>query len=157
MQRSSLDEVHEAFATFSRSSAWTRVHDLLDMADVAGVRWFRHDLSHAEILRVWLPHHVHSGEEVVPPSGQRIADVLDNRFLPGVCTDHMEHFCGPDYGPVILTDFVLRDADRRDGYDEIRPKNGDWIHLDGLHRMLQWARSHASGTLPVFLARRNLH
>jgi hypothetical protein len=135
---------------------WLRLHEIVEMAVEQATGCVRATLDRNQVGCVLLPHHIHSEQDIVPPGGASVMEVVNQRkWQTTDCCRHAKHCSFKS--PIILTDFVLNDVLPTDGYDGMSLTPGQLLHLDGLHRMLHWyATATHDDILNVFICFKNI-
>ncbi|SPE21904.1 conserved hypothetical protein [Candidatus Sulfotelmatobacter sp. SbA7] len=117
---------------------------LLGAADRQFGGWFRTVLSLDDIMGVMLPPHRHEGLELIPPSGLTVSDAVRNvESVPQshICRQRIETLSRGPLSAVFLSAAPVDDPGYSDYLELVRRRYGGLTHLDGLHRLIAWAKS----------------
>jgi hypothetical protein len=122
--------------------------ELLGAANRRFAKWFRGTLSAEDISGIMLPPHNHEGNRLIPPSGSTVSEVVGRvELLPrsDVCRRRIEDLSRGPLSVVFLSATPLADPGYGDYRDLVNRGYKGLTHLDGLHRLIAWARSGRSG------------
>jgi hypothetical protein len=129
---------------------------LLEVANQQLEGWYEVLLSAEDILGVMLPPHRHEGLNLIPESGLVVSDALKKLELAPqshVCPQKIERLSREPVSTVFLSDAPIDHPKYPDYRELVRRHYKGLTHLDGLHRLLSWARSGQSGILAFVAAR----
>ncbi len=121
---------------------------LLGAADKQFGAWLSVSLSSEDLLGIMLPPHREGGLELIPPSGSTVSDVLgrvESLPISHVCRRRIEELSRGPLSTVFLSARPLADPAYTDYRGLIGHGYKGLTHLDGLHRLIAWARSGHSG------------
>jgi hypothetical protein len=120
---------------------------LLEAANIQFGEWYSVVLSLEDSLRVMLPHHVHKGLNLIPESGLLVSKVLPKIELAPQsheCRRRIEKLSQDPLSTVFLSATPLSQGDNSDYRQLVRRSYKGLTHLDGLHRLIAYAKSGRS-------------
>jgi uncharacterized protein DUF6309 len=115
---------------------------LLDAANEQFREWHEVVLSSGEVLTIMLPWHRHKEFELVPTSGLIVRDALYRLALAPQGHDCPRRVEALSVEPPSAVYLSVAPLNRYMDYRELVRRNYRGLtHLDGLHRLIAWARS----------------
>jgi hypothetical protein len=117
---------------------------LLESANRQFGEWFSVVLSREDSLNVMLPHHVHKGLNLIPESGLLVSEVLTKVELAPPsheCPQWIEKLSQGPSSTIFLSAAPLSHGDNSDYRELVRRSYKGLTHLDGLHRLIAYAKS----------------
>ena len=128
-KRVTFAEVRQVFKAENQKPQDAYPEDCLEKAEKQfSGEWYEGTLSPSEVLEIKLPWNI---EFEIPESGLTVAEAL---MLPRVLTWQPRLY---SESHVLLSVLPLIGIAE---YDKMRAFEGRLIHLDGLHRLLAWAK-----------------
>jgi hypothetical protein len=109
--------------------------------------WFTVALYLDDILGVMLPPHRHDALDLIPQSGLLVSDVFRKIELDQQshdCSRRIEKLSREPASTVFLSAAPLDDPEYSDYRELVGRRYRGLTHLDGLHRLIAWARSDRS-------------
>jgi len=146
-----FDEVRGVFLQQNPDPAFRSTRYALGLLEAADRRfgsWFKVTLSSEDVPGVMLPPHREGDFELIPPSGLRVSEVVSRvDLLPPVhvCRQRIEDVSRDPLSAVFLSATPLDDPAYSDYRDLVKRGYKGLTHLDGLHRLIAWARLGSSG------------
>jgi hypothetical protein len=124
---------------------------LLEAANIQFGEWYSVVLSLEDSLRVMLPHHVHKGLDLIlnliPESGLLVSEVLPKIELAPKsheCPQRIQKLSQDPLSTIFLSATPLSQGDNSDYRELVRRGYKGLTHLDGLHRLIAYAKSGRS-------------
>jgi len=148
--RVSFDQVRDVFSQENPDPAFGSTgyaFHLLGVANGQFGSWYRVALSLEDILGVMLPPHIHAGLELIPQCGLMVSDVVRKVQLvqqSHVCPRRIEELSREPLSTVFLSAAPLDHPEYPDYRELVHRRYRGLTHLDGLHRLIAWARSDQS-------------
>ena len=147
----SFDQVREVFLQQNPDLAVGTTAYALGLLEAANSQfgaWSKAILSLEDMLGIMLPPHRHDGFELIPPSGLTVSDALRKaELLPRshICSLRIEELSTGPLSAIFLSAAPVADPAYPDYRDLVNRGYKGLTHLDGLHRLIAWARSGQSG------------
>ena len=145
-----FDQVEDVFLQQNPNPAFGTSAYALGLLGAANQQfgsWFRVILSSEDIQGIMLPPHIHGGFELIPVSGSTVADAVPRvDLLPPAhsCGRRIEEMSRGPLSAVFLSAAPLVEPAYTDYRDLVHRGCKGLTHLDGLHRLIAWARSGRS-------------
>jgi uncharacterized protein DUF6309 len=145
-----FDQVKDVFLQQNPNPAFGTTEYALGLLGAANKQfgsWFRVILSTEDIQGIMLPPHIDGGFELISVSGSTVSDVVRRvDVLPPAhrCRRRIEEMSSGPLSAVFLSAAPVIDSAFTDYRDLVDRGFKGLTHLDGLHRLIAWARSGRS-------------
>jgi hypothetical protein len=158
MQGQSKVDFQEVRATFLRDNQDTPQRNdwplgALEVANNQFRNWAKVLLSPDDLGSIMLPRHDH-GVSLVPPDGSSVSEALkklDRLDHSTECYRRIEQFSDPRTSAVFLSVAPINDPRYPDYKGLVDRRYQGLTHLDGLHRLIAWARENKRA-IPAYVA-----
>jgi hypothetical protein len=120
---------------------------LLEAANTQFGEWCSVVLSAEDSLCIMLPHHTHKGLNLIPESGLLVSEVLPKIELAPKsheCPQWIQKLSQDPLSTGFLSATPLSHGDNSDYRELVRRSYKGLTHLDGLHRLIAYAKSGRS-------------